>query len=118
MPASTTEVYLVNNLGASPSGIGQTVGRATTSPVPGGTGIVGQHTMAIDVNEAGPFVLLHELGHALWSLEHPGGPKRISPSGQIYNGQFGIDDLNNFMHGIADKIINHNIRRYQFHYIH
>lgn len=103
-PASTTQVFLVNDLGIGGTGIGNVQGRANANPKPGG--IEGLNTVSIDVNDAVPNVLVHELGHAIWSLLHPGGPG--TPN------QFGIDDLDNFMHGVSNEIKNWNVRRYQF----
>ena len=86
----------------------EVAGRATQS---------GHNTLALNVSEANGKILTHELGHAKLWLMHPGGPTVINAAGSINNGQFGIDDLNNFIHGKADEIINFNVRRHQFHLI-
>ena len=106
--AGTPEVFVVDDLGLNQYGKTRQ-GSATANPGPGGNTIIGLHTMALDVNDATPYVLVHELGHAIWNLIHPGSPG---------SGQFGIDDLDNFMHGASDEINNWNVRRYQFHEMH
>lgn len=104
-----SEVYMVDNLGPSITGIDSEVKGRGTYP--------GHNTLALSVILADGKVLAHELGHAKWRLEHPGGPSYIDEQGNFQNGQFGIDDLNNFMHGDAGKILNWKVRRYQFHLI-
>ena len=97
---SESYVYLVGDLGISSVGGNTILGKATG---------LGKNTMAIDVIDANQYVLVHELGHAKWSLLHPGCPCSSSISGE-----FGINDYHNFMHGEANNIINWNVRRYQF----
>ena len=96
----TTKIFLVNDLGKGSTGIGNAQGRATNFNF---------NSLSIDVNDATKSVLVHELGHAKWGLIHPGGP---GP------GKFGINDLDNFMHGITNQVRSWNIRRYQFNKIH
>ncbi len=75
--------------------------------------------MVLLAEESG-FTVAHELGHASFSLEHPGGPYKYDGNGNIiYEGQFGVDDWFNFMHGISEiigqnKVRVNNVRRYQF----
>lgn len=102
--ANNIVVYLVDDLGTGVAG-GLVQGKAT--------GQGGHNTLAIDVNDATSNVLVHEIGHAKWRLEHPGCP--CIPS---YNGQFGINDKYNFMHGVSNEIIKWNVRRYQFNLMH
>lgn len=93
------EVYLVADLGLDDDG--NTIqGRATDLLT---------KTMSLNINNTTDYVLAHELGHAIWGLIHPG-----CPCNSKTNGEFNIDDLNNFMHGESNKINNWNIRRYQF----
>jgi len=110
---ATPEVFLVDDLGTGSTGVGKVQGRATADLF--SNYLVGKNTLAIDVKDATSYTLVHELGHAKWNLIHPGGPGK---AGDPSPGQFGIDDLNNFMHGESNKVNNWNIRRYQFHLMH
>ncbi len=103
--APTIEVYLVNDLGGGITGIGSVQGRASYR---------GKNTIAIDVNDAMPRVLVHELGHAKWSLLHPGCPCSATILGEFNM----LEDKYNFMHGITNEILGWNIRRYQFELMH
>ena len=102
---SDLEVYFVDDLGSESNplpGGGTSVSTVQGKAIAG----LGGNKVAIR-RDADGSTLAHELGHAKWSLIHPGGPGA---------GQFGVDDDENFMHGYnrsADKI-----KRYQFHLMH
>jgi len=100
-------VFIVENLGTGVFG-GKVLGRATSG--------INTNTMAL-INGAYSEVLAHEMGHAIWNLEHPGCPCGIV-NNKYYNGQFGIDDYYNFMNGTANLTKEWNVRRYQFNVIH
>lgn len=97
------EVHFVEDLGFESSG-NKLLGKA----IP----YLGSNFLVIDRKDANGLILAHEVGHARYSLEHPGCPCTTT-----YFGEFpGVVDKKNFMHGSQKE--EHNIRRYQFNKIH
>jgi hypothetical protein len=98
LAADTTEVYLVNDLGKS-----------NGNPILGHATDFGINTLALDVQDAQPSTLAHEVGHGKYALRHP-------------EDQFGApappnNYKTNFMHETSTGRIN-VVRRYQFGLIH
>jgi len=72
---------------------------------------LGRNLIIIDSKDADGAVLAHEIGHARFSLQHPGCPCKANK-----NGEFGLDDFENFMQGYNRSA--NKIRRYQFEKLH
>lgn len=98
LKADTTEVYLVNDLGTSNSNTVE--GRATKLLL---------NSLSIDVNDAKPPTLAHEVGHAKYGLKHPKDQFNNMTPDPKYQA--------NFMYYTTTGQIS-LIRRYQFGIIH
>lgn len=71
---------------------------------------IGFNFVALDRSYGNGRTLAHEMGHAKWSLIHPG-----CPCDGANTGEFNVDDPDNFMDGDDSGV---KIRRYQFDKMH